>query len=114
LEALADPFDAGPYIRVQRSIGLIGVGAALTNVPPRGRRYLQGGLVVAGSVVVVTVPLLLARGRQPDSTTILVQDVGQHLALLLVVVTLTTTVGYLVRVVRDRRRTSRGQAPRPR
>ncbi len=86
------------------SPSLLGLGTALDRVPARGRRFLQGGLVVAGCLVVVAVPLISRQGSQPSSTTILLQDVGRQLAVLLALVALVTLIAWLRQVQRDRRR----------
>lgn len=84
------------------SPGLLGVGALLARVPARGRRYLQGGLVVGAALTVLAVPMIYLHGRQPPSKSILLQDVGANLALLLGIIAVVTLSCYLVRVVRDR------------
>jgi hypothetical protein len=86
------------------SPSLLGLGTALARVPARGRRFLQGGLVVAGCLVVIAVPLISRQGSQPRSTTILLQDVGRQLAVLLALVALVTLIAWLRQALRDRRR----------
>jgi hypothetical protein len=81
---------------------LLGLGAVLVRVPARARRYLQGGLVVAGSLLVLAVPMIYVRGNQPDSKAILLQDVGAHLGLLLGAVAACGSLAWAVRVLRDR------------
>ena len=88
------------------SPALIGVGAALTRVPARGRRYLQGGLVVGAALTVIAVPMIYIRGQQPVSKAILLQHVGLNLLLLLGVVAAVTALAYGVRVLRDRKTAS--------
>lgn len=86
------------------SPSMLGLGTALGRVPVRARRFLQGGLVVAGCLVVIAIPLLYRQGSQPSSTTILLQDVGRNLVALLALVALVTLLAWLTQVLRDRRR----------
>jgi len=86
------------------SPGLIGVGALLSRVPARGRRYLQGGLIVAAALTVIGVPMIYLRGQQPASKAILLQDVGANLAVLVVIVAAVSGAAYGWRVIRDRGR----------
>ena len=86
------------------SPSLLGLGAVLGRVPPRARRFLQGGLVVAGCLVLVAAPLAYRKGSQPTSTTILLQDVGRNLALLLALVAVASLLAWFGQVLRDRRR----------
>ena len=76
------------------SPGLIGIGALLSRAPARGRRYLQGGLIVAAALTVIAVPMIYLRGQQPASKAILLQHVGANLALLLVIVAAVTGAAY--------------------
>jgi hypothetical protein len=85
------------------SPALLGVSAALGRVPSRARRHLQGGLVIAGCLTVVALPMIIAQGRQPTSTTVLTQDVGSNLLVLLGCVAISTVLAWALRVVRDRR-----------
>ena len=79
------------------SPGLLGVGALLSRVPARGRRYLQGGLVVGAALTVLAVPMIYLHGRQPPSKSILLQDVGANLALLLGIIAAVSGAAYVVR-----------------
>ncbi len=79
----------------------IGVGVALTRVPPRGRRYLQGALLVAALITVIAVPLIGRRGTQPESKAILLRDYGANLALLLGLTAAVALVLYGLRVWRS-------------
>lgn len=85
------------------SPALLGVGAALGVVPPRAQRYLQGGLVVSACLTVVALPMIIAAGRQPASTTVLTQDVGTNLLLLLGCVAVTTATTWALHAALDRR-----------
>ncbi len=93
------------------SPGLIGLGTVLSRLPARGRRYLQGGLIVAGALTVIAVPMIYLRGQQPPSKAILLQDVGANLALLLVIVAAVSAAAYAWRVIRDRGRPSANPVP---
>jgi len=81
----------------------IGAGVALTRVPPRARRYLQGGLIVGALITVIAIPLIARRGTQPASKAILLRDYGANLALLLGLVVAVALVLYALRVVRHQR-----------
>lgn len=86
------------------------VGVALTKfVPPRARRYLQGALVAAALVTLVSIPIIYKRGSQPAAKSLENQDYGLHLAWLLVLIGSVTLVAYLVRVVRDGRAAGRNE-----
>ena len=91
------------------------VGAALRRaLPDRGRRFVQAGLMVAGMVTVVAIPLILRQGTQPSAKALLLQNYAANLALLLGLVAVVTLVAYAVRVARDRRgphATDRAGAP---
>ena len=93
------------------SPGLIGAGALLSRVPARGRRYLQGGLIVAGALTVIAVPMIYLRGQQPPGKAILLQDVGANLALLIVIVAAVSGAAYGWRVVSDRGRRGAPDVP---
>jgi hypothetical protein len=83
---------------------VVAVGAGLRRaVPDRGRRFLQAGLIVAGMVTVVAIPLILRQGSQPPAKALLLQNYAANLTLLLGLVAGVTLVAYAVRVARDRR-----------
>lgn len=79
----------------------IGVGVALTRVPPLARRYLQGALLVAALITVIAVPLIGRRGTQPESKAILLRDYGANLALLVGLTAAVALVLYALRVWRS-------------
>ncbi len=80
------------------------VGAVLAlAVRPRARRHLQGFLIVAAVVTVVTVPLVIREGKAQPGQALLTQDYVWHLIWVLVAVGGICLLGYLVRVARDRR-----------
>lgn len=81
----------------------LGTGVVLTVVPPRGRRYLQGALLVGALITVIAVPLIGRRGTQPESKAILLRDYSANLALLLGLTAAAALVLYALRVLRDHR-----------
>jgi hypothetical protein len=84
---------------------VVTVGWALRRqVPDRGRRFLQAGLILAAMVTVVAVWLIARRGTQPPAKALLLQNYGGNLLLLLSLIAGVTLVAYAVRVARDRRR----------
>lgn len=74
-------------------------------VPPRARRFLQAGLIMAGIVTVIAVPMIYLRGSQPAVKAILLQNYGANLTLLLAIIAVGTLVAYAIRVARDGRQT---------
>lgn len=81
----------------------VGTGVLLTHVPPRARRYLQGGLLVGALITVIAIPLINRRGTQPEVKAILLRNYAGNLALLLGLVVGVALVLYVVRVVNDAR-----------
>jgi hypothetical protein len=81
----------------------IGAGVALTRVPPRARRYLQGALVVGALITVIALPLIGRQGTQPESKAILLRDYTANLALLLGLSAAVALVLYALRVLREHR-----------
>ena len=61
----------------------VGTGVLLTHVPPRARRYLQGGLLVGALITVIAIPLINRRDTQPEVKAILLRNYAGNLALLL-------------------------------
>lgn len=80
----------------------VGVGVALTRLPARGRRYVQGGLIVGALVTVLALPLINREGTQPAAESLLMRDYAANLALLLGLVAAVAAVLYAARVIRDR------------
>jgi hypothetical protein len=92
----------------------VGTGVLLTRVPPRARRYLQGGLIVAAMITVIAIPLIERRNTQPAVKAILLRDYAGNLALLLGLVVGVTLLLYVRRVIHDSRGSSAsGSAGRP-
>ena len=84
---------------------VIGVGWALHRVvPPRARRYLQGGLIAAGLITVVAIPMIAQQGALPANKALLQQNFGGNLTLLVGIVGAVSLLLYAVRVARDGRR----------
>ena len=81
----------------------VGTGVALTAVPPRGRRYLQGGLVVGALVTVIAIPLIGRQGTQPASKAILLRDYTANLSLLLGMTAAAGLLLYALRVLRNQK-----------
>jgi hypothetical protein len=83
--------------------GVVGVGWLLRRLlPDRARRYVQMGLIIAAAVTIIAIPMIYRRGSQPPQKTLLIQNYGANLALLLGIVAGLTVAAYVVRVVRDR------------
>ena len=94
------------------SPAVLGVGWVLARVPPRPRRFAQAGLVVGGMLVVVAAPLIHRQGTQPASKALLLKNYAGNLSLLLVLVALISTGGYIWSIVRNRPvTTTRGASP---
>jgi hypothetical protein len=80
------------------------VGALLTlALRPRARRHVQGFLIVAAVVTVVTVPLVIREGKAQPGQALLTQNYLSHLVWVLAVVGGLCLLAYLVQVARDRR-----------
>ena len=79
----------------------VGTGVALAGVPPRARRYLQGGLIVGALITVIAVPLIGRQGTQPASKAILLRDYTANLSLLLGMTAAVAVVLYALRVLRS-------------
>ena len=79
-------------------------------MPPRGRRYLQAGLIMAAMVTVLAVPMIYRRGSQPASKALLDQNFGGNLTLLLGVIAGATLLAYAIRVARSQ--SGSGSQPR--
>jgi len=83
---------------------VIGVGWFIhRTVPPRARRYLQGGLIAAGLITVVAIPMISQQGAEPASKALLQQNFGGNLTILLAVVAAVSLCLYAARTARDTR-----------
>lgn len=87
---------------------VVSVGWALGRfVPPRPRRYLQGGLISGALITVVAIPLILRSGDAPPSKALLRQNFGGNLTLLLGIVAALSLLLYAAQLARDSRDTGR-------
>ncbi len=83
---------------------IIAVGAVLDRVlPRRARGFVQGGLIMAGLVTAIAIPLLIKQRSYPPSKALLEQNYGLNLAILFAVIAVICLVGYAIRVAHDRR-----------
>jgi hypothetical protein len=83
------------------SPAVVAVGWFLARrVPPRGRRYLQGFLVIAGLMTVIAVPLMLRKDSQPESKAMLLQSYGGNLTMLLALAAALSLLLYAIQVAR--------------
>ena len=80
---------------------VLAVGRALAVLPARLRRYVQAALIAAVPVTVIAIPLIYLRGSQPASKSLLRQNYGAHLGLLISMIAGASLVAYGLRVVRD-------------
>jgi hypothetical protein len=80
---------------------VIGVGAVVARVPPRARRYLQAGLIVAGCVTVIALPLIARRGSQPSVKAILRRNYAGNLTIIVGIVAALSLALYAVHVAHD-------------
>ena len=85
------------------SPAVVAVAALLGRIPPRARRYLQFGLIMAALVTVIALPMIYQQRRQPPAKTLLQQDFGVNLMILLAIIAAGWLAAYAVRVARDRR-----------
>jgi hypothetical protein len=77
----------------------VGAGIART-VPPRARRFLQGGLISAVLIVVVALPMIYRAHSQPKIKAILEQNFAANLGILLLIVLVASVLLYVANVVR--------------
>jgi hypothetical protein len=83
---------------------VVGIGWLLARfVPGRARAYLQGGLITAGLVSLVAVPLIYRRGKSQPGQALLERDYLANLAIIGACIAAVTTTAYLVRVRRETR-----------
>ena len=81
----------------------VGTGVALTSVPPRARRYLQGALLVGALLTIIAIPLIGRQDTQPESKAILLRDYAANLSLLLGMTAAVALVLYALRVLREQK-----------
>ena len=93
---------------------VVGVGWAIARVvPPRARRYLQGALIMAALVTVIAIPMIYRRDSQPRSKSMLLQNFGLNLTLLIGIIAALSLLAYAVRVARDHSEPAPGAAGAP-
>jgi hypothetical protein len=93
---------------------IVGVGTLVRKaVPPRARRYLQGGLVTGALITVIALPLIKRQNSQPRVKAILQQNFSANLAVLLGIVAGGALALYAVRVLRDRQQRASVTNDRP-
>jgi len=95
---------------------VVGVGWAVARVvPPRARRYFQGALIMAALVTVIAIPMIYRQDSQPRSKSMLLQNFGLNLTLLIGIIAALSLLAYAVRVARDQsgQRPSAAGAPPP-
>ena len=78
----------------------VGTGVALTRVPARARRHLQGALLVGALITIIAIPLIERRGTQPEAEAILLRNYGANLTLLLAMTAAVALLLYALRVLR--------------
>lgn len=73
------------------------VGWAVSRaVPARFRPTVQGGLIVAGVVAIMSIPVVIGAGRTPGNPSLLPLDYGRNLVIVLVVIGALTALFSLV------------------
>ena len=95
---------------------VVGVGWAIARVVrPRARRYLQVALIMAALVTVIAIPMIYRQDSQPRSKSMLLQNFGLNLTLLIGIIAALSLLAYAVRVARDQsgQRPSAAGAPPP-
>ena len=90
---------------------VLAIGAALRGLPDRVRGFVQGGLITAGAVVVIAIPLIMRQFTQPPAKAMLLQDYRLTLLVLLLIIAGGTCAAYAVRVARDRKTPSPAGPP---
>ena len=86
---------------------LVGVGVGIARIPPHARRFVQGGLIAAGLVTVIAVPMIYRAHSQPKVKAILEQNFAANLGILLLVILVGSVLLYVASVLRAG---ARGQA----
>jgi hypothetical protein len=86
---------------------VVGLGWVLRRfVPGRARAYVQGGLITAGLVTIVAVPLIYRRGKSLPGQALLERNYLLNLLIIFAAIAAVTTGAYLTRVRRDSRLTN--------
>jgi hypothetical protein len=93
------------------SFAVLGVGWLLSGgVPGRARAYVQGALITGALVSAVGVFLVYRHGRSAPGQSLLEQNYGLHMVMILLAIAVITGCAYALRVVRDRRAKQRSGA----
>jgi hypothetical protein len=71
-------------------------------VAPRARRYLQGALIAAASVTVISLPLIHRRNQSQPGQGLLLQNYEKNLAVIVGVIAAVAVALYVVAVIRGR------------
>jgi hypothetical protein len=83
---------------------IVGAGWGLRRfVPGRERAYVQGGLITAGLVTIVALPLIYRRGHSQPGQALLERNYLVNLAIIYGAIALVTVTAYLISTSRDRR-----------
>ncbi|MBP7972993.1 MAG: hypothetical protein WBB44_06385 [Candidatus Nanopelagicales bacterium] len=73
--------------------GVATIGWAISRaVPARFRAPVQGGLIVAGVVAIMAIPVVIGAGRTPTNPSLLPLDYGRNLVIVLVVIAVLTAL----------------------
>lgn len=91
---------------------LVGLGslALVRLVPRRVRPTLQGTLLISAAVILISIPVLTGRGRNPNNPSILPGDYGPSLLKVLAVI---WAVGIVAALLALRRPPTAEDPPRP-
>jgi hypothetical protein len=84
------------------AVAAAGVGIARF-VPPRGRRFLQGGLIAAALITVVALSMIYRAHSQPRIKAILEQNFAANLGILVLIVAVGAVLLYVAAVLRQAR-----------
>ncbi|MGV1036499.1 MAG: hypothetical protein ACOYD0_05675 [Candidatus Nanopelagicales bacterium] len=79
--------------------GVATAGWAISRaVPAKFRASVQGGLIVAGVVAIMAIPVVIGAGRTPANPSLLPLDYGRNLVIILVVIAVITALFSLVSI----------------
>jgi MFS family permease len=59
-------------------------------LPKRYRSYAQAGIIVAGIVAIMSIPVVVGAGRKPDNPSLLPLDYSRNLVIVVAVIALVT------------------------
>ncbi|TMQ91426.1 hypothetical protein ETD83_30950 [Actinomadura soli] len=89
---------------------VLAAGLATGRLPAPARQAVRAGLIAAGCVCAVALPLVLGYGRRADEPSRLPLPYGRNLAIVLALITVATAVTVAVRVRTARRARREGRA----